>query len=106
MDRELLKVFQDHLKPYWEHLYPGTDEHPPEVSWPDFYSKEIYAMLKGAELAELLAAGKRIDMGTEPLFSIEEFEKYIHSQDSRGDIAYNCNAEHIKLANEKDEDSD
>jgi len=108
MDKELLNVFQDHLKPYWKQLYPGTDEHPPEVSWPDFYSKEIYAMLKGAELAELIETGKRIEAGTEPLFSVEEFMNYIHSQDSRGDIAYNCSAEMIRQTNQDktNEDSD
>lgn len=33
-------------------------------------------------------------------FTVEEILKYIYSQDSFGDVAFNCNAEQIKKANE------
>jgi hypothetical protein len=40
----------------------------------------------------------------EEKFTVEEFKKYIESQDSLGDAYYHCTAENIRLANEEEEE--
>ena len=45
-------------------------------------------------------------MSDQKTFTVEEIRKYIHSQDSFGDVAYNLSEENIIKANKPNEEDE
>lgn len=56
-------------------------------------------------LIEILKEAKRLEELGEEKFTVEEFRKYLESQDSLGDIHYYLNEANIRKANEVDPDA-